>query len=96
ERVRVVGGVPVNLCGTTSPCVIFDKGGNKLSLQIVRAGNFKTKNLERTQIGPKEFYLGNFRGFNSVLWIDDGVTYCLTSDINKNDVLNFAATLISR
>jgi mycothiol system anti-sigma-R factor len=96
ERVSVVGGVPVNLCGTTSPCVIFDKGGNKLSLQIVRAGNFKIKNLERTQIGPKEFYLGNSRGFNSILWIDDGVTYCLTSDINKNDMLNFAATLISR
>jgi mycothiol system anti-sigma-R factor len=96
ERVRVVGGVPVNLCGTTSPCVIFDKGGNKLSLQIVRAGNFKIKNLERTQIGPKEFYLGNCRGFNSILWVDDGVTYCLTSDINKNDMLNFATTLISR
>ncbi len=96
ERVRVVGGVPVNLCGTTSPCVIFDKGGNKLSLQIVRAGNFKTKNLERTQIGPKEFYFGNSLGFNSVLWVDDGVTYCLTSDINKNDMLNFATTLISR
>ena len=96
EKVSVVGGVPVNLFGTTSPCVIFDKGGNKLSLQIVRAGNFKIKNLERTQIGPKEFYLGNSRGFNSVLWVDDGVTYCLTSDINKNDMLNFATTLISR
>ena len=96
ERVSIVGGVPVKLYGTSSPCVIFDKGGNKLSLQIIRNSSFPIRNLERTRLGPKEFYIGNCRGFNSVIWEEDGSTYCLTSDINKNEILRFAATLTSR
>lgn len=96
EQIRIVGGVPVKLCGTSSPCVVFDKGGNKLSLQIIRNSSLPIRNLERTQFGPKQFYIVNCRGFNSVVWEEDGSTYCLTSDINKNEILRFAATLTSR
>ena len=96
ERVSIVGGMPVKFCGTSSPCVIFDKGGNKLSLQIIRNNSLPIRNLERAQFGPKEFYIGNCRGFNAVIWEEDGSTYCLTSDINKNEILRFAATLTSR
>ncbi|MBI2471351.1 MAG: mycothiol system anti-sigma-R factor [Planctomycetes bacterium] len=96
ERVSIAGGIPVKFCGTSSPCVIFDKGGNKLSLQIIRNSGLPIRNLERTQFGPKQFYIGNCKGFNSVIWEEDGSTYCLTSDINKNEILRFAATLTSR
>ncbi len=96
ERVRIVGGLPVKFCGTSSPCVIFDKGGNKLSLQIIRNSSFPIRNLESVKLGTKEFYIGNRRGFNSVIWEEEGSTYCLTSDINKNEMLRFAATLTSR
>lgn len=96
EQVSIVGGVPVKFCGTSSPCVVFDKGGRKLSLQIVRNSSFPIRNLERTRMGPREFYVGTCKGFNSVIWEEDGSTYCLTSDINKNEILRFAATLTSR
>ena len=96
EQIRIIGGVPVKFYGTSSPCVIFDKGGNKLSLQIIRNSSLPIRNLERIRLGPKEFYIGNRRGFNSVVWEEDGSTYCLTSDINKNEILRFAATLSSR
>lgn len=96
EQIRVVGGMPVMLCGTNSACVIFDKGGNKLSLQTIRNNRFPVRNLEKAQLGPKEFYVGNHQGFNSVLWEENGVTYCLTSNINKNEMLNLAKVLTSR
>ena len=96
EQIRIVGGVPVKLCGTSSPCVVFDKGGNKPSLQIIRNSSFPISNLERVKLGPKQFYIGSRRGFNSVIWEEEGSTYCLTSDINKNEILRFAATLTSR
>lgn len=96
EQISLLGGVPVRFCGTSSPCVIFDKGGNKLSLQVVRKNAFPITNLERVKLGTKEFYIGNRRGFNSVLWEEGGSTYCLTSDINKNEMLKFAVTLTSR
>lgn len=96
EQVRIVGGLPVKFCGTSSPCVIFDKGGNKLSLQIIRNSSFPIRNLESVKLGTKEFYIGNRLGFNSVIWEEEGSTYCLTSDINKNEMLRFAATLTSR
>lgn len=96
NRIRVIGSMPVNLSGTNSTCVVFDKGGNKLSLQTIRNNRFPMKKLERTQLGPKEFYIGNHGGFNSVLWQENGITYCLTSNINKNEILNFAETLTSR
>lgn len=96
DQIRVVGGMPVKLCGTNSACVIFDKGGNKLSLQTIRNNHFPMRNLEKTRLGPKEFYIGNHQGFNSVLWEENGVTYCLTSNINKNEMLNLAKTLTSR
>jgi mycothiol system anti-sigma-R factor len=95
-RVRAVGGVPVKLCGTNSSCVVFNKGGNKLSLQIVKNKILPTKNLEKALFGPKVYYIGNRQGFNSVLWEENGTTYCLTSDINKNEMLRLAATLTSR
>ncbi|MBE7443984.1 MAG: hypothetical protein HS132_01455 [Planctomycetia bacterium] len=44
-------------------------------------------NLEKTRFGHKEFYLGNCWGFNSVLRKEDVVTYCLTSDMSKNEML---------
>ncbi len=96
EQVSMAGGGPVRSYGTSSPCVIFNKGGNKLSLQVVRKDGFPITNLEKVQFGPKEFYMGNCRGFNSVLWEEDGATYCLTSDMDKNEMLRFAATLTSR
>lgn len=96
EQVNIKGEMPVKFCGTSSPCIIFDKGGNKLSLQVIRKSGFPITNLERAQLGHKEFYIGNRRGFNAVLWQEDGVTYCLTSDLNKNEMLRFAATLTSR
>ena len=96
EKISVMGGVPIRSSGTSSPCVIFDKGGNKLSLQIVRNSSIPIRNLERVKLGTKEFYIGNRRGFNSVLWEEEGTTYCLTSDINKNEILRFAATLTAR
>ncbi|TVL98950.1 MAG: mycothiol system anti-sigma-R factor [Candidatus Brocadia sp. WS118] len=96
EQVNIKGGMPDRFYGTSSPCVIFDKGGNKLSLQVVRKGGFPITNLERAKLGHKEFYIGNRQGFNSVLWVEDGVTYCLTSDLNKSEMLKFAATLTSQ
>lgn len=96
EQVSLVGGVPVKFCGTSSPCVIFKKGSSKLSLQTVHSSGFPMRNLERARFGPKEFYIGNCRGFNSILWEEDGTTYCLTSDIDKNEMLRFAVSLTSR
>ncbi|KKO20858.1 MAG: hypothetical protein DCC43_13815 [Candidatus Brocadia sp.] len=96
KQIGMREGMPARVYGTSSPCVIFDKGGNKLSLQVVRKGGFPITNLERTRVGHKEFYIGNRRGFNSVLWEEDGVTYCLTSDLNKSEMLRFAATLTSQ
>lgn len=96
EQVSIVGGVPVKFCGTSSPCIVFDKGGRKLSLQIVRNSSYPIRNLERTRMGPKEFYIGNCQGFNSVIWEEGGSTYCLTSDIDKSEILRFAATLTLR
>lgn len=96
ERISVMGGVPARSSGTSSPCIIFNKGDNKLSLQVVRNSRISTRNLERVKFGTKEFYIGHRLGFNSVLWEEEGATYCLTSDMNKNEMLRFAATLTSR
>lgn len=96
EKISVMGGSPVRFSGTSSSCVLFDKGGNKLSLQVVRNSRIPIRNLERVKLGTKEFYIGNRRGFNSVLWEEEGITYCLTSDINKSEMLKFAATLTAR
>lgn len=96
EKIGVVGGAPVRFSGTSSSCVIFDRGGNKLSLQVIRNSRIPVRNLERVKLGTKEFYLGNRQGFNSVLWEEEDVTYCLTSDINKNEILKVAASLTSR
>lgn len=93
EPVSVAGGIPAKPYGTSSPCVVFDKGGNKLSLQVIHNSNFPMRNLEKVRLGAMEFYTGSCRGFNSVLWEEDGVIYCLTSDIDKNEILKFAATL---
>ncbi|UJS18643.1 MAG: zf-HC2 domain-containing protein [Candidatus Jettenia sp.] len=89
------GGIPVRSYGANSPCVIFDKGGNKLSLQTIHKNTLSTRNLERVRLGSKEFYIGNCRGFNAVLWQEDGITYCLTSDINISEMLRFAKGLTS-
>lgn len=96
EKIGVMGGSPVRFYGTNSSCVIFDRGGNKLSLQIIRNSRIPIRNLEKVKLGAKEFYLGNRQGFNSVLWEEEGVTYCLTSDINKNEILKVASSLTSR
>lgn len=96
DRVSISGGMPLKSFGTNSSCVVFDKGGNKLSLQIIRNSSFPIRDLEKTRIGLKEFYIGNCKGFNSVIWEENGLTYCLTSDISKNEILRIATKLTSR
>lgn len=95
NQIRVVGGMPVRFGRANSSCVIFDKGGNKLSLQTIHNNDFPIKNLEKVQLGSKEFYIGNRGGFHSVLWKEEGLAYCLTSDINTNEMLRFAEALTS-
>ncbi|MFO0794902.1 MAG: mycothiol system anti-sigma-R factor [Candidatus Brocadiaceae bacterium] len=96
DQIRVVGGLPVRICGTDSSCVIFNKGGNKLTLQVVRGSGLPMRNLEKVQFNTKEFYVGNCRGFNAVLWEEEGSTYCLTSDISTDEMLKVASNLTSR
>ncbi|MCF6150768.1 MAG: hypothetical protein E3K38_00465 [Candidatus Kuenenia stuttgartiensis] len=96
EQVRIVNDMPVNLYGTSSPCIVFNHGGNKLSLQIIRNMHFPVAKLERISFGPRDFYITNRRGFNTVIWMENDTTYCLTSDIHTNEMLRFAATLASR
>ncbi len=95
NQIRVVGGIPVRFGKENSSCVIFDKGGNKLSLQTIHRDDFPIKNLEKIQLGSKEFYIGNRGRFHSVLWKEEGLAYCLTSDINTNELLRFAEALTS-
>ncbi|MDR4507005.1 MAG: hypothetical protein MRJ65_01995 [Candidatus Brocadiaceae bacterium] len=96
EQVRVMKQMPVNFCGENSSCVVFDMGNNKLSLQTVQKRDFPIERLEKVRFGSKLFYMGNSRGFNSVLWKENGALYCLTSDINKKEMLQLAAVLSSR
>ncbi|HHT9109850.1 MAG TPA: mycothiol system anti-sigma-R factor [Candidatus Brocadiaceae bacterium] len=95
-QIRVVGGLPVQICGTSSSCFILNKGGNKLTLQVVRNSGLPMRNLEKVQFDTKEFYVGNCRGFNAVLWEEEGSTYCLTSDISADEILKVASNLTLR
>lgn len=98
NQIRVVGGIPAGSDNgdTNNSCVIFDEGGNKLSLQTIRNNNFPIETLQKIRLGSREFYLGNCQGFNSVLWKEDDLVYCLTSDIHINEMLRFAEALTSR
>ena len=95
-RVSIVNDLPVNLYGTSSPCIVFNHEGNKLSLQIIRNMHFPIAKLERISFGPRDFYITNRRGFNTVIWIENDTTYFLTSDIHANEMLRFPATLASQ
>lgn len=96
DRTSTVREIPVNFCGTKSSCFVFDHNNRKLTLQKVRNNRFSTKRLKRAHLGHRDFYLGNYQGFNTVIWENNGITYCLTSDINTLELLNIATTFSAR
>ncbi len=93
ELISIPGGVPARQPGTGNPCVVFNKDGYKVSLQVLGNGNIPCRNLEKVVLGNKEYYLGNCKGFNAVIWKDERQAYCLTSDIAKDELLKFAMNL---
>ena len=93
ELISIPGGVPARQPGTGNPCVVFNKDGYKVSLQVLGDGNIPCRNLEKVVLGNKEYYLGNCKGFNAVIWKDERQAYCLTSDIAKDELLKFAMNL---
>lgn len=93
ELISFPGGIPTRQSGTGNSCVVFYKDGYKVSLQVISNGNIPYRNLEKISLGNREYYLGNGKGFNAVIWKDERRAYCLTSDIAKDELLKFAMNL---
>jgi len=93
ELISIPGGIPTRQSGTGNSCVVFNKDGYKVSLQVIRNGSFPCRNLEKISLGNREYFLGNGKGFNAVIWKDERQAYCLTSDIAKDELLKFAMNL---
>lgn len=93
ELISIPGGVPARHPSTGNPCVVFNKDGYKVSLQVLSDSNIPCRNLEKILLGNKEYYVGNCKGFNAVIWKDERQSYCLTSDIAKDELLKFAMNL---
>lgn len=70
--------------------IIYDKEGYKISAFIFSSEGLKMPKAKKVPMKRQEFYIMNYKGYNSIFWSDQGIGCVITSDMDEADLLYLA------
>lgn len=71
--------------------IIYEKNGHNLSVFMFDAEGMRFPKAKRVTVNSKIFYLSREKGYNSALWIDEGIGCVFVSDLNEAELLYLAS-----
>lgn len=71
--------------------LMYAKNEHNLSVFMFDAKSLKFPKAKRVSVNDKLFYVNKERGYNSVLWLDDGIACVFVSDLGEAELLHLAS-----
>jgi len=71
--------------------LMYGENGHCLSVFMFDAKGLKFPKAKKVSINNKIFYLSKEKGYNSALWIDEGIACVFVSDLGEAELLHLAS-----
>lgn len=91
QGARLLGGRLCAFKDKKTAFLMYDKKGHDISVFMFDAQGVKFPQAKRLSVNNKIFYLTKEKGFNSVLWIDEGIACVFVSDLGEAELLHLAS-----
>lgn len=69
----------------------YDKNEHNISVIMFDAEGIKFPKAKKVVVNNKIYYLSKVKGYNSALWIDDGIACVFVSDLDETELLYLAS-----
>lgn len=91
QNVNLLGARICSLKNKKSAYITYEKDGHNISVFMFDAKNLKFPTAKKVVVNNKHFYLSKERGFNSALWIDEGIACVFVSSLDEAELLYLAS-----
>jgi len=91
QNVNLLGARICSFKNKKSAYIMYEKDGHNISVFMFDAKNLKFPTAKKMTVNNKHFYLSKERGFNSALWIDEGIACVFVSDLDEAELLYLAS-----
>ena len=91
QGVELKGASLCSLKDKTTAYMMYNKGGHDLSVFMFDAKELKFPRAKNITVNSKVFHLYKEKGYNSVLWVDEGIACVFVSDLNEAELIHLAS-----
>ena len=91
QKVDLLGARVCSLKNKKSAYITYEKDGHSISVFIFDAKKLKFPTAKKVTMNNKHFYLSKERGFNSALWVDEGIACVFVSNLGDAELLYLAS-----
>ena len=91
QNVDLLGARICSLKNKKSAYITYKKDGHNISAFMFDAKNLKFPTAKKVTMNNKHFYLNKEKGFNSALWIDEGIACVFVSNLGEAELLYLAS-----
>jgi mycothiol system anti-sigma-R factor len=89
------GGRIANIRDRQAAYLVYDSGGNKVSVFIFDPGDLPMEAQRRQVIGNREVYFDQGRGYNVAMYRDHGVGYAIASDLDADQMFKLVSSAVA-
>lgn len=90
QGVRLQGARLCNLKSKKTAYIMYNKGEHSLSVFMFDAKSLRFPTTKKVVVNDKMFRLYKEKGYNSVLWVDEGIACVFVSDLDEAELLHLA------
>ncbi|MCQ9208582.1 MAG: zf-HC2 domain-containing protein [Omnitrophica bacterium] len=91
QDVNLLGARVCSLKNKKAAYIMYEKKGHQLSVFMFDAQGLKFPQAKRVAVNNRIFYLSREKGYNSALWIDQGIACVFVSDLSEAELLYLAS-----
>lgn len=91
QGVTLQGARVCDIKGRKTAYLMYTKNEHNLSVFMFDARALRFPKAKRVSINDKTFYVDKERGYNSVLWLDNGIACMFVSDLGEAELLHLAS-----
>ncbi len=95
-QVAFRGGRLANVRDRQAAYLLYEVDGNKISVFIFDPGELSIEARRHMQVGDREVYFDDERGYNVATYRDHGVGYAIASDMDQDQMLKLVSAAVAR
>lgn len=91
QEVNLLGARICSLKEKKTAYITYEKDGHNISVFMFDAKGLRFPKAKRIAVNNKVFYLSKEKGYNSALWVEEGIACVFVSDLSEIELLHLAS-----